>query len=124
MKIEVYPEKYRRRYFKIIQEQTELFFKNRPINPQTVVSFNFVSKAKIQTLNRQYRRLNKPTDVLSFPIWQNLAQVPKKGAVNLGDIFISLGVLKESAQEKNLDFNEVLKKIITHSLNHLVGKHH
>lgn len=115
MKIEVYPEKARQKYLKLVTSQVNLFFENKSINPETVVSFNFVSKTKIKTLNKKYRQIDRDTDVLSFPIWSDIAQIPKKGVVNLGDIFICTSYFNE---------NNRLEKMIIHSLNHLIGKHH
>ena len=124
MKIEVRPKKDHEKYFKLVKDQVNLFFKDKSINPETVVSFNFVSKTKIRTLNKKYRSLDSETDVLSFPIWESISQMPKHGTVNLGDIFICMSVLQKNAKVDKLDFKEELKKICEHSLNHLISKHH
>lgn len=71
-----------------------------------------VGKDEIQKLNKKYRNLDKPTDVLSFPIYDKL---PKKSdkPVLLGDIIIC----PECATQ---DFLFLVK----HSVKHLLGYHH
>lgn len=103
------PAKYRGK----IRQTIASFIKKNRLNQQSTVSVHFVSKSRIQSLNKKYRQIDKPTDVLSFPIWPKRYEIPKKGKINLGDIF----VCPDFAQE---DIGE----IIEHSLNHLIGKHH
>lgn len=105
------PAKYHPQIYKTIHS----FFQKKKIFSDFYISVEFASKNKIQTLNKKYRRLNQPTDVLSFPIWQNLQSVPKKGKINLGDIIIC-------PEMSNID--KELSFLIKHSLDHLVGKHH
>lgn len=124
MKIEIHPERDEKKYSKMIKTTVDHFFLDKKINPETIVSFNFVSKAKIKTLNKKYRQIDQETDVLSFPIWENLTQIPKKGTTNLGDVFICLSILRLNAQKEGKDETEELQGIIAHSLNHLIGKHH
>ncbi|MCL5407252.1 MAG: rRNA maturation RNase YbeY [Patescibacteria group bacterium] len=124
MKIEIHPERDEKKYSRMIKATVDHFFLDKKINPETVVSFNFVSKTKIRTLNKKYRQIDQETDVLSFPIWENLTQIPKKGTANLGDVFICLSVLRLNAQKEGKDETEELQGMIDHSLNHLVGKHH
>lgn len=103
------------KYQTLIKKTAAKFQESFHLNPQAVTSIEFVSKSKIRGLNQKYRRLDKPTDVLSFPIWQNLKDVPKRGKINLGDIFIC-------PEMTNIDTK--LDALVWHSLNHLVGKHH
>ena len=98
-----------------IKQVVDDFLKNRGLNPQSVINISFVSKNKIRILNKKYRQIDQPTDVLSFPIWHNLGEIPKTGPVALGDIFICPS---QSEINKNLD------DLIKHSLNNLIGQHH
>lgn len=111
-------------YQPLIKQEVKRFFKDLKINPEAVVNFTFITPKKIQILNKKYRHQNQPTDVLSFPIWQNLSQIPKTGVVNLGDIFICPEAVAENAKKSKIDFEIERNKIIQHSLNHLIGKHH
>lgn len=113
MNIEIEPKRAQKKYKQIAKDVIGAFAAKHQINPDISISIHFVGAAKIKNLNRKYRHTDRATDVLSFPIWKNSREIPKKGEVNLGDIFIC----KEELQE-NLD------DILKHGLNHLVGKHH
>lgn len=109
---------------KIIQKTTDDFFKNREISSQTQVSFHFLTPLKIKILNKKYRHENRPTDVLSFPLWPNLKKAPKTTAVHLGDVFICPEIMKQNALSKQVSVEQELEKIVDHSLKHLIGQHH
>lgn len=123
MKIEIYPRtRHLSNYSNLITKETRAFFNKNPFSPRAIVSYHFVLPNKIRYLNKKYRHLDRPTDCLSFPIWDNLNSIPKKGPIILGDIFIAEKVIKEKVSEDNL--SKTLKMLILHSLNHLIGKHH
>lgn len=75
-------------------------------------TISFVSADEITKLNRQYRNIDKSTDVLSFP----QAKVPNQKITLLGDIVISL----EDVSQKNEEIGDVIK----HGLLHLLGYDH
>lgn len=75
------------------------------------VEIMFVSKNEIAKLNKLHRKIDKPTDVLSFP--QSSFKVPRK---LLGSIVIS----DETVAEKSEDMSDVIK----HGLLHLLGYDH
>jgi len=104
-----------RTYHKLIKKTVEDFSESYHINRESVVNISFISKYQIRILNNKYRQVNQPTDVLSFPIWQNLKEIPQRGKVALGDIFIC---------PKMTEIDNNLQKLALHSLNHLIGKHH
>src|SRR4030095_16723412 len=80
------------------------------------VTIAFVSDSKIRTLNQQFRGINKPTDVLSFP--NDLA------TGELGDIAISVETAARQAKENGLTLNEEIAQLILHGLLHLSGYDH
>lgn len=90
------------------------FIEDHKLNPNLQISVFFVPKVEIRALNKKYRNIDKSTDVLSFPIWKSLKDIPKRGPIILGDIFIC-------PDKTNIDKN--LSGLIQHSLNHLIGKH-
>ncbi|HLB95882.1 MAG TPA: rRNA maturation RNase YbeY [Patescibacteria group bacterium] len=116
MKIIIAPEKETKKYLKPSAKIINRFFQNKPINQNAFINLHFVSPQKIKVLNCKYRQLDKATSVLSFPLFENIGQIPKKGPVILGDIFISQG-------KDTLD-KQTLADLIEHSLEHLIGKHH
>jgi len=75
----------------------------------------FVSDSKIRQLNRQFRGVDKTTDVLSFPI-------DDEG--NLGDIAISVETAVRQAKENGLTLNGEIAQLILHGLLHLCGYDH
>lgn len=102
-------------YHQLINKTVQTFLSKYQFKSDIVVGISFVSGHQIRALNKKYRQIDKSTDVLSFPIWESLKDIPKTGKVALGDIFIC-------REETEIDKN--LSELIIHSLNHLVGKHH
>jgi rRNA maturation RNase YbeY len=76
---------------------------------------------KIQELNRQYRGLNQPTDVLSFPSGDIN---PENGRAYLGDVVISLPAIRRQAAEIGHDFLTELAVVVIHGILHLIGYDH
>lgn len=76
----------------------------------------FCDNSQIQELNSEFREINKPTDVLTFP---------ENGVNNyLGDIIISLDKVEEQAIEYNHSFERELFFLLTHGYLHLLGYDH
>ena len=74
----------------------------------------FVSDKKIRELNRQFRGIDKATDVLSFP----------SDGPDLGDIAVSVDTAAAQAKENGLEFDEEIAQLILHGLLHLSGYDH
>jgi probable rRNA maturation factor len=77
----------------------------------------FVSDTSIRKLNRQFRNIDKATDVLSFP-------ADEPGEQNLGDIAVSVDTALAQAKENDLSFDEEVAQLILHGLLHLAGYDH
>lgn len=75
----------------------------------------FVSDTSIRKLNRQFRNIDKATDVLSFPAEEE---------ENLGDIAISVQTAAAQAKENGLTFDGEIAQLILHGLLHLSGYDH
>jgi probable rRNA maturation factor len=90
----------------------------------------------MRILNRQYRGINKTTDVLSFPQLSAKNQKIKNAKVIsklhnfissnlvLGDIVINLHQAKRQATEYDITFQEELKKLLIHGILHLLNYDH
>ncbi len=74
-----------------------------------------VPDARVRALNRQYRRKDAPTDVLSFP-------AEEKG--QLGDVVIAVGVARRQAREAGHSLQTELRVLALHGLLHLLGYDH
>lgn len=77
----------------------------------------------IHRLNRLWRQVDRPTDVLSFPIHQlKPGALPPPGP--LGDIVISLPYLREAARLEGIGVDYHLAHLLVHGLLHLLGYDH
>ncbi|WP_103981281.1 rRNA maturation RNase YbeY [Helcococcus massiliensis] len=85
------------------------------------ISISVVSPEEIRILNRDYRSVDKETDVLSFPLFER-GQIPSSGM--LGDIVISSQRVKEQAKEFNHSEEREFIYLSIHSLLHLLGYDH
>ena len=87
----------------------------------------FCDNEKIHEINVEYRKKDRPTDVITFALF---ADSPKEerfifdGEINLGEIIVSLDKTKEQANDKEHSFEEELYFLISHGLMHLLGFDH
>ena len=88
------------------------------------ISLLFCDDAFIQNLNKQYRDIDSPTDVLSFEQGDEYFDEAGETRFMAGDIVISLDSLRFNAEELNVDINEELKRLIVHGILHLNGMDH
>ncbi|MFA6053842.1 MAG: rRNA maturation RNase YbeY [Thermodesulfovibrionales bacterium] len=90
------------------------------------ISILFVNDERMRILNRQYRGIDRTTDVLSFPQNEFISPNAERLTPNvvLGDIVISLPKTKKQAEENGLTFHQELKKLLIHGLLHLIGYDH
>ena len=92
------------------------------------ISVRLTSDDEVQTLNRQYRGKDKPTNVLSFPMVQpdllpGLAN-SDDGEILLGDIVLAHGVCVKEAEERGVTVEAHATHLIVHGLLHLLGYDH
>ena len=92
------------------------------------VSVTFCDNAHIKKLNKKYRKKDKATDVLSFPMYdfneEDELDVAMDGDIALGDIVISLERAREQAKEIGNSFIEEVAFLTVHSTLHLLGYDH
>ncbi|MEW6053067.1 MAG: rRNA maturation RNase YbeY [Nitrospirota bacterium] len=90
------------------------------------ISVLLVSDRRMRVLNRTYRRVDRTTDVLSFP--QTDAGFRLSDAGNhhllLGDIVINLHKAKRQASEYGTSFHDELSRLLVHGLLHLIHYDH
>lgn len=80
------------------------------------LSMSLVKDAEIRALNAQWRKKDKATDVLSFPLGD--------GGPLLGDIVISTETARRAANEHATTFRHELSLYLAHGLLHLLGHDH
>jgi len=89
------------------------------------ISVTFVDLDEIHELNKQYRGVDKPTDVLSFPQFDDLEEeIPEACEICLGDVVICEQKAREQAEEFGHSFERELVYLFTHSVLHLLGYDH
>ena len=88
------------------------------------VSLHFCFDAFIKELNKTYRNIDSPTDVLSFEMGETYIDENEKTRYVAGDIVISVDSLKTNALNFSVSENEELKRLIIHSILHLSGMDH
>lgn len=92
------------------------------------VSFTFTDNEKIHIINREYREVDNPTDVLSFPMmdFENTTGEPASDEPvrSLGDIVLSLERAGEQAAEYGHSFEREVAFLCVHSMLHLLGYDH
>ncbi|MBR3785044.1 MAG: rRNA maturation RNase YbeY [Firmicutes bacterium] len=91
---------------------------------RTEISVTFVEAEEIRELNRDYRDNDKVTDVLSFPQFDDLNDIPDFGEICLGDVVICKDRAEEQAEEFGHSFEREIIYLFTHSILHLLGYDH
>ena len=95
-------------------------------------SVTFVTDNEIQELNREYREIDAPTDILtfrlddapSFPISFEEEDVDFLNNEEMGDIFTSLDTMRRNAEEFGVKNEEELSRLLLHGILHLRGLDH
>ena len=90
------------------------------------LSVTFCDNAYIHMLNQKFRGVDRPTDVLSFPLYEdgNFDMTECIGGAVLGDVVISLERAAEQAKEIGHSLTEEVAFLTVHSVLHLLGYDH
>jgi probable rRNA maturation factor len=80
--------------------------------------------AEQHRLNRDYRGVNAPTNVLAFPAWEPGTSLPAGAPVLLGDVVLALETLACEAAEQNKPVADHLRHLVVHGVLHLLGYDH
>ena len=89
------------------------------------LTITFIRDPEMQILNRDYRGIDKPTDVLSFAYHEAEDDIVEQGApMHLGDMVISVETAERYAGELGLTFEQEIEHLIIHGTLHLAGYDH
>ncbi len=88
------------------------------------ISLTFVTEQEIQELNRLHRQVNRVTDVLSFPQYEDLNELPQSGDIVLGDVVICTQQAQRQAEEFGHSVTREMVYLFVHSVCHLLGYDH
>lgn len=94
------------------------------VDTKLYVSVILTNANIIRDLNREYRNIDKSTDVLSFPMFEKDEIRGISEEEVLGDIVISVERVKEQAVEYNHSFERELAYMLVHGFYHLMGEDH
>ncbi|MDC0456548.1 rRNA maturation RNase YbeY [Alphaproteobacteria bacterium] len=107
---------------KIIKTLLEIFKSSKSIflKNNILISLLFSGDGQVTELNKYYRNINKPTNVLSFPS----KQISIKSKIFLGDIVFSSQTIIEEAKRDNKNLEDHLIHLFIHGVLHLLGYEH
>ena len=107
------------------------FEKEKLTNLNFYLSVTLTTPQQIHKLNKEYRNVDKETDVLSFPMFEKeeLDNIIRENLKNripevLGDIVISAERVKEQAKEYGHSFERELAYMLVHGFYHVMGYDH
>lgn len=108
----------------------ECFLEENLLHTNMYISITLTNPKNIRNINREYRNVDKETDVLSFPMFEKdeiqaiIYTDEYKVDDVLGDIVISLEKVKEQAMEYGHSFERELAYMLVHGFYHLMGYDH
>ncbi len=94
------------------------------LDPDHEISVTFVRSRTIHAINRDYRGIDRPTDVISFAIRDAEDDFIPDEEKDLGDIFINIDYAKKQAKEYGHSYEREVCFLFTHGLLHCLGYDH
>ena len=100
------------------------------LDSKLIMTITFTTPEEIRKINKKYRKIDKATDVLSFPMFEKdeLDEKIKSGDFPyedvLGDVIISIEKVREQAEEYGHSFDRELSYMLVHGFYHLMGYDH
>ena len=103
--------------------------KAEEVTPPYEVSLVFTDSGQVRQLNRHYRGVDQPTDVLAFYMHQQSGSdssftLPPDGVTHLGDVIISCPQALVQAKEQEHSIQRELELLVIHGVLHLLGYDH
>ena len=118
-------------YINIISEVIHRCYETESLNSSKLyINIILTTPENIRQINKDYRDIDKETDVLSFPMFEKEEidnKIKNKDFENedmLGDIVISIERVKEQAKEYGHSFERELSYMVVHGFYHLMGYDH
>jgi probable rRNA maturation factor len=100
-----------------------------PASSRAELSIDLSDDASIQTLNRDYREKDKPTNVLSFPGFEDIADLDDRLGADgppllLGDVILAYETVTREAGEQGKPLLDHVRHLTVHGVLHLMGHDH
>ncbi len=118
--VENFENNYEQDFTAIIEQA----LKTLGIEDDVEVSFVIVDDERIHEINREYRHIDRSTDVISFAMEDNDQFYVEGMPRTLGDIFISVDHAKKQAEEYGHSLRREMCFLFTHGILHLLGYDH
>lgn len=116
---------------KVIEKVLKQCFKEEKMeDSKLLITITLTNPENIKKINKEYRNIDRTTDVLSFPMFEKkeLEEKIKKNDFEhedvLGDIIISVEKVQEQAIEYGHSFERELSYMVVHGFYHLMGYDH
>lgn len=87
------------------------------------VTFLLADDQEVQRLNKLFRNIDKPTNVLSFP-FGNQSTIPAAEPKPLGDVALAFETVQKEALQRGVEQNHYILHLVIHGLLHLLGYSH
>lgn len=87
-------------------------------------SIILLDEAAIHEINRDYRKIDRPTDVISFASIDEDAMIVAGDEIELGDVFINVHAIRSQAEDYGHSLKREFNFLVTHGLLHLLGYDH
>ena len=110
-----------------VNKAVKIFSQTFKISKNFHFTVHSLNKSESKELNHKTFNKNEPTDVLSFPLYNDIDSInklDKSMSEDMGDMFICRNIIKKNAEIYNKDFVEELQYIVIHGLLHLIGYSH
>ncbi|MBR5341822.1 MAG: rRNA maturation RNase YbeY [Erysipelotrichaceae bacterium] len=111
-------------FFPLIEHYYERTLKVLEIEDNYVLSLIICGPVSIRKINREYRNIDKETDVISFALLDNDETIEYEDRIELGDIFINRNRVLSQAEEYNHSIKREFVFLFVHGLLHLLGYDH
>lgn len=113
-------------YYDDYLKYIDVAFKLLKLDFDPIISVSLIDDKQIHDINKQYRNIDRPTDVISFAFMdnENIDLKKAKGPIVLGDIYISIDHAKAQAKEYGHSENREFCFLFVHGLLHLLGYDH
>lgn len=118
-------------YEAVIRRVLEQCFKEEKIeNSKLYITITLTNPEHIRKINKEFRKIDRPTDVLSFPMFEKdelEKKIKEKDFMHedvLGDIIISIPKVEEQAKEYEHSLERELSYMVVHGFYHLMGYDH
>ena len=110
-----------------VRKAVDEFSKKFNISKKFYFSVHSINENESKKMNKKTFNKNYSTDVLSFPLYDNIDSINNLDvnmSEDMGDMFVCRNVIKKNAKIYNKDFSEELQYIVIHGLLHLIGYSH